>query len=108
MFDAVYKFKISDEGEWKADFKFEFNQIDNNFDDRLPPPEGRKGPFYAQEYSRIQSNTAVRARKLAKPSWDLISGRSDEEFGKLILEEEHLNKTINFSFQYHYINKGKW
>jgi anaerobic magnesium-protoporphyrin IX monomethyl ester cyclase len=105
MFTAIYKFKINDAGEWNADFYFELNQIPNPYDDR---PEGKKGPFYAQEYSRLQSNTAKRARKLAKPDWDSEYGRSEEEFRELLEEEWRLNKTVDFSFNYHYVGTGNW
>jgi anaerobic magnesium-protoporphyrin IX monomethyl ester cyclase len=107
MFNARYNFSITEKGEWEADFFFRFEQVDNIFDDRLPPPFGRKGPFYAQDYSRITSNTAVRARKLAKPTWG-DSGRSGQDFADLLAEEEFLNKTVDFSFVYHYKDKGDW
>tara|TARA_R110000868_G_scaffold102091_1_gene281113 strand:- start:50252 stop:52381 length:2130 start_codon:yes stop_codon:yes gene_type:complete len=108
MLTAVYKFKIDKDGNWDADFTWDFKQVDNIFDDRLPPPEGRKGPFYAQDYSRMMSNTAKRARRIAKPSWDLETGRDDNDFGELLNEEDELNKTIDFSFNYRYVNKGNW
>ena len=108
MYTAVFKFKIDDLGYWTADFDFEFNQIDNPYDDRARPPEGRKGPFYAQDYSRMMSNTAARARKLAKPTWSTDTGRGDSDFWELLKEEEHLNKTIDFSFKYRYQGTGNW
>lgn len=108
MYNAVYKFKITDEGLWEADFDIKFDQIDNPFDDRAPPPEGRKGPFYAQDYSRIQANTAKRARKLAKPDWDKDEGRSGQDFADLLNEEAALNATIDFSFELKYKNTGDW
>jgi hypothetical protein len=108
MYTAVFKFKIDDSGQWTADFDFEFNQIDNPYDDRARPPEGRKGPFYAQDYSRMMSNTAARARKLAKPTWSTDTGRGDSDFWELLKEEEHLNKTIDFSFKYRYQGTGNW
>jgi len=107
MFNARYSFSITEKGEWDADFFFRFEQVDNPYDDRMPPPLGRKGPFYAQDYSRITSNTAIRARKLAKPSWG-DSGRSGQDFSDLLAEEELLNKTVDFSFVYHYKDKGDW
>ncbi len=107
MFEAHYIFEIDDSGNWKADFKFDFKQIDNPMDDRKPPPEGRKGPFYAQDYSRITSNTALRARKLARPDWG-IDGRDGADFSKLLQRELVLNATIDFSFDYHYVGSGKW
>jgi hypothetical protein len=102
------EFKIDIDGNWEADFTWNFKQVDNIFDDRLPPPDGRKGPFYAQDYSRMMSNTAKRARRIAKPNWDLETGRDDNDFGELLNEEDELNKTIDFSFDYRYVNKGKW
>jgi hypothetical protein len=108
MYTAVFKFKIDDLGQWTADFDFEFNQIDNPYDDRARPPEGRKGPFYAQDYSRMMSNTAARARKLAKPTWSADTGRGDSDFWELLKEEEHLNTTIDFSFKHRYQGTGNW
>lgn len=108
MYNAVFKFSITEDGIWSADFKFNFDQIDNPFDDRLPPPEGRKGPFFAQDYSRMMSNTAKRARKLAKPTWSLEEGRSGQDFADLLDEEIVLNNTIDFSFKYRYRSTGDW
>ena len=108
MFNAVYKFKISDSGKWEADFDMKFEQIDNPFDDRERPPLGRKGPFYAQDYSRMMSNTALRARKLAKPTWSDAEGRDGQDFSDLLDEETELNKTVDFTFDYHYIGYGNW
>ena len=108
MYYATYKFIITDEGKWDADFDIMFTQVDNNFDDREPPPLGRKGPFYAQDYSRMQSNTVKRARKLAKPSWSDEDGRDGQDFSDLLDEEKELNETIDFSFKLHWIESGDW
>jgi hypothetical protein len=105
---ATYKFKITDEGIWDADFDIKFEQVDNPYDDRLPPPEGRKGPFYAQDYSRIQANTAKRARKLAKTTWDSEEGRSGQDFSDLLNEEANLNASIDFSFHLKWQGTGDW
>jgi hypothetical protein len=105
---AIYKFIISDEGVWYADFDIEFVQVDNPMDNRTPPPEGRKGPFYAQDYSRWQSNTVKRARKLAKPSWSNEEGRSDQDFTDLLNEEKYLNENIDFSFHLKWQGNGDW
>lgn len=108
MFNATYTFKISDDGNWKADFKYDFKQIDNPYDNRDMPPIGRKGPFYAQDYSRMKSNAAKRSRKLAKPTWDAEHGRGDQDFMELLNEEQFFNETIDFTFNYHYSGNGKW
>jgi len=105
---ATYKFKISDEGVWEADFDIKFEQVDSPLDDRERPPIGRKGPFYAQDYSRMQSNTVKRARKLAKPEWDTNEGRSGDDFTALLDEEAHLNATIDFSFHCQWQGQGDW
>ena len=104
---ATYKFKISDEGQWEADFDIKFDQVDNPLDDR-DPAEGRKGPFYAQDYSRWQSNTVKRARKLAKPKWSNETGRDDNDFWQLLEEEKELNETIDFSFHLQWQGTGDW
>jgi len=107
MFNGVYKFRISKEGLWNAAFTYDFKQMVNPYDDRGDPE--RKGkPFYAQDYSRLKSNAAYRARRLAKPDWDIKEGRNDDEFFTLLDEERILNETVDFSFKYTYINTGQW
>jgi hypothetical protein len=108
MFNANYKFVIDEEGKWEADFHFKFEQVENPYDDRAGGAGSRKGAFYAQDYSRMQSNTAARARNLAKPTWDLKEGRSGNDFSILLAEEVMLNKTVDFSFAYHYEGTGHW
>jgi len=107
MYTASFKFKISDSGDWFADFNFDFKQIDNHLDNRDPPPKGRKGPFFAQDYSRLKSNAAIRARILAKPPWG-AEGRNDKDFWELLEEERMLNETIDFTFNYRYQQRGSW
>jgi hypothetical protein len=108
MYTATFKFKITEDGKWNADFYYNFEQVDNPYDDREPYPAGRKGAFYAQDYSRIQSNTAKRARRLARPGWSVDDGRSGHDFSDLLNEEAALNASIDFSFNYHYIGEGDW
>ena len=109
MFNAVFKFRINKKGKWKADFKMSFDQIDNPYDDRETPENGgRKGAFYAQDYSRIQANTAKRARMLAKADWDVNEGRSGQDFSDLLREEEELNASMDFSFKHQYKGTGDW
>ncbi len=107
MLRANFRFKISDSGIWFALFQYDFTQVDNEFDDRAYPPEGRKGPFYAQDYSRIKNNTATRARRLAKPKWG-EDGRTDADFSFILTEEQILNDTIDWSFSHKYLGTGNW
>lgn len=108
MYNAVFKFKITDDGQWEADFSYKFDQVDNPWDDREAPPRGRKGPFYAQDYSRMMTNTAKRARRLAKPTWDVVEGRNGQDFADLLNEEAELNSLVDFSFTYKYKGSGDW
>lgn len=105
-FNAEYKFKISPAGQWAADFQMKFTQInpDPATDHREPEYQG---PFIAQEYSRIKSASATRARKLAKPIWG-EEGRNDLHFWELLTEERVLNRTINFSFEHSWNGTGDW
>lgn len=106
---ATFKFSIDNKGKWKADFKFKFIQDVENPDDMMyARPADRLGPFYAQDYSRMMSNTAKRARILAKPGWDIVSGRSDQEFWDLLDEEKLLAASLDFTFDYHYKDTGNW
>lgn len=106
MYTAVFKFSINDAGQWSADFDFNFDQIKNKPYQEKDPD--RCGPFYMNDFSRLKSNTAIRARQLAKPEWDMENGKNDMEYWALIQEEFALNKVTDFSFNYHYIDTGDW
>lgn len=105
MFNGVYKFRITADGKWKAHFTYDFKQVDNPYDMRAPE---KRGAFFAQEYSRMQSNSAYRARRLAKPDWDIKEGRSDADFHEMLEEEWFLNDHVDFSFNYVYEGSGQW
>ena len=99
--EAVYKFRISAEGKWKADFMWDLKQPPN-------PYTFKPDAFIAQDYSRLMSHPAKRARKLAKPEWDAETGRDVDQFHRLIEDEKVLNNTIDFSFTYRYRGQGSW
>jgi anaerobic magnesium-protoporphyrin IX monomethyl ester cyclase len=103
-FTADYNFKINNEGEWTADFKFNFIQY---WEHEPYKEEERQGPFFAQDFSRMTSNPALRARKLAKPEWGM-DGRSGDDFMELMAEEQILNQTVNWSFNYDWKSTGNW
>lgn len=98
-----YKFLISPEGYWTADFKAEFKQEGTIY----PDDPDRNGPFRFQEYSDLKSSTAIRARRFAKPAWG-EEGRSHEGFMAALKHEKMLNETIDFSFKLHWKGDGKW
>ena len=104
-YNAIYKFSISEQGQWSADFKIEFQQHYDSDND--PRDSHRHGPFFAQEFSRMNGNAAVRARKLAKPSWGM-DGRSHKDFEELLNEEFFLNQTTQWSFNWSWQGNGDW
>jgi hypothetical protein len=103
IFIAEYDFEILASGQWSADFKFDFTQKSFIYPD---DPE-RNGPFRAQDYSRIKSSGATRARRIAKPEWG-ENGRTDSDFMKLLNEEKVLNQTLDFSFKLEWKGEGNW
>ena len=103
-FTGEFKFKISTDGKWTADFKWDFIQhweLDSyrNAD--------RQGPFFAQDFSNMTSNASIRARRLAKPDWGM-EGRSADDYNKLFAEEKDLNKNVDWTFNFHWSGKGDW
>lgn len=105
---ARYNFSIDDDGKWNADFDIEFKQLKNPDDIHKNNQPERFGPFLAIDFSRLQSNTARRARKLAKPTWSIETGRNDVEYGELLTEEREINATTDFSFHLYYQGTGNW
>lgn len=105
LYTAVYKFSIDDTGNWSADFSIDFLQKHDSKND--PREEHRHGPFFAQEFSRMQGNAAQRARRLAKPEWGQ-EGRSNKDFDELLSEEFFLNQTTEFSFSWKWKDSGLW
>lgn len=101
---AEYDFKINHQGQWSANFDVKFQQYWEY--DQYKELE-RQGPFFAQEYSRLAGNAAVRARKLAKPVWG-ETGRSHKEFHSLLDDEIFLNQSIDFSFDFSWQGQGTW
>jgi radical SAM superfamily enzyme YgiQ (UPF0313 family) len=104
-YTAEYKFSITTEGIWSADFKINFKQVYSNKND--PRKSLRHGPFFAQEFSRMTGNAAQRARKLAKPRWG-DQGRSYQDFDDLLKEELYLNRTVDWSFDWKWNGSGNW
>jgi hypothetical protein len=104
-YTAEYKFSITTEGIWSADFKINFKQVYSNKND--PRKSLRHWPFFAQEFSRMTGNAAQRARKLAKPRWG-DQGRSYQDFDDLLREELYLNRTVDWSFDWKWNGSGNW
>ena len=103
-FDAKFKFTITDDGKWRADFKYVFRQHVEYDPNREPE---RQGPFFLQDFSRMTSNPAIRARKLAKPKWGM-EGRTGDDFMQDMAEEAKLNQHTNWTFEHKYKFTGDW
>jgi radical SAM superfamily enzyme YgiQ (UPF0313 family) len=103
--DSEHIFEIDDDGNWKAKFWVKFTQP--SYEECIKDSQTPRGPFFAQDYSRIQLNTAIRARKFAKPEWG-DEGRNHEQFMALLSEETELNKTVDLSFEHHWEGSGYW
>ena len=103
-YNADYQFTISDAGIWTAKFKYDFKQA---WEYEPYKEQDRQGPFFAQDFSRMTSNPAMRAKQLAKPSWGM-EGRSGDDFTVLMAEEAELNKKIDWTFNYEWSGEGDW
>lgn len=90
---AVCKFEIDSTGSWSADFKFNFEE-DNN-------------PWRYQDYSRETSTPAKRARMIAIPESRGESVWTTAVYDTHLQLIEELRRS-NFSFNYHYVDSGKW
>lgn len=107
MYMGEYFFSIDADGNWQADFQYDFDQnIDNYLDDR-DKDDPLYGPFFPQDYSYMESNAALRARRLAKPEWGMGS-RRQEDWDEMMVEAMDLNRDIDFTFSHHYKGSGKW
>lgn len=104
--NSEHIFEIDDDGSWVAKFTVDFKQ---------PPADPkqyevdtpRRSPFFAQDYSRLQLNTAKRSRVFAKPSWG-DEGRNHVEFQSLLDEERYLNENMDFTFTHTWEGTGYW
>lgn len=104
VYHAEFKFEITEQGKWSADFNWKFKQS-YEYNEYAEPE--RQGPFFAQDFSRMTSNAAVRARRLAKPDWG-IEGRDWPEYVAMIEEEKRLSDIIDWSFDHVWIGTGDW
>jgi len=105
LYTAEYNFQIDKLGKWNADFKIDFVQEYDSINDTRE--DYRHGPFFAQEFSRMQGNAAIRARQLAKPKWG-ETGRSHADFDNLLNEEFYLNQITDWNFNWTWKGEGTW
>lgn len=123
--DAEYVFNIDDNGNWDADFKWNFEQEvkpesefkDHHWTDHLGNEyvaADTSGPVWKiVDFSQGSSNSVVRARKLAwkddpsKKNIDPANAYKEERFWELSKEFVNIRQ-LDFSFNYAWQGKGKW
>lgn len=88
-FDAKYYFEIDEEGNWKADFKMSFKQ----------PEEYWHHNSFAHSDSNAHKRIQTWSRKSKFPVKTLEEGYQD-------LVDNYLDTDL--SFDYHYVDQGKW
>jgi hypothetical protein len=91
-YNARYVFEIDNNGNWKADFKFDYKQPENYWIHALHNPD-----------TVGESNVAKRIQVFTKKA----------KFPKKTLDEIYQDyidnyKDIDLSFNYHYVGEGKW
>lgn len=119
--NAIYKFKIDLDGNWTADFTWDYQQDkqdpwnDTHWyqDDKLyssPDPMGKV--WSIMDFTRDNSNAAIRARRLAWKGTD----KSKKDPYNAFDENEYWEKSqkffeirdLDFSFNYSWQGSGKW
>ena len=119
--DAEYDFEIDDDGNWTADFWWDYEQDEyTDWNDRYWIERGRMqmspdpvGPVWSiMDFTRDNSNSVVRARKLA---WKGTEKAKQDPYNAFDLNtfKRHerdflMHRNLNFSFKYAWQGKGKW
>jgi hypothetical protein len=121
--DADYIFEIDANGNWTADFKWDYQQdkTKEKWDDKfwITPqrtvsvsPDTYDAVWAQMDFTRDNSNAAIRARKLAwkgteKTKQDPFNASIPIEFAKNNLEYLTIRE-LDYSFKYEWQGKGKW
>jgi radical SAM superfamily enzyme YgiQ (UPF0313 family) len=120
--DADYVFEIDDDGNWNADFWWQYQQDPyDDWEDKYWFEDGEQrmgvdpwSPVWAiMDFTRENSNAVVRARRLAwkgdpdKKNKDPYSAYDKDVFREH--EKQFLKfRNIDLSFKYMWQGKGKW
>ena len=92
--NVTYLFSINEQGEWEADFTFDFRQDDN--------------AWKWHDYARETSTSARRARTLGLSGSNGEIMLTPEKFKHDLDVASELNEGTNFSFDLNWIGKGVW
>jgi radical SAM superfamily enzyme YgiQ (UPF0313 family) len=121
--DADYIFEIDADGNWSADFRWDYQQDKPKaqWEDKywvtpeqkvLCSPDTWDKVWALMDFTRDNSNAAVRSRKLAwkgtdKKNKDPLNAHDPYEFAKQGLEYVAIRE-LDFSFKYDWKGTGKW
>ena len=119
--DAEYDFEIDDEGNWTADFWWDYQQDEyNDWNDKYWIERGKMqmspdpwSPVWSiMDFTRDNSNSVVRARKLAWKGTDHAKRDPYNAFDLNTFKKHErdflLARNIDFSFKHKWQGKGKW
>jgi hypothetical protein len=102
---AVYKFAITDGGEWSADFDVSYRQPEFTAGIPYKTPDQ---PWCAIDFGRNNSNSAVRARRLARPDLaDPSHGFNDDDWARIQVQHQRM-KSVDLSFAFRWTQQGSW
>ena len=120
--DAEYNFTIDDDGNWTADFNWDYQQDPyDDWNDKFWIEDGKQmmsvdpwSPVWAiMDFTRENSNAVIRARKLAwkgdaeKKSKDPFNAFDPKVFKQHEVEFLEV-RDLDLSFKYDWKGKGKW
>jgi hypothetical protein len=121
---ANYDFEISDDGEWSADFWWDYKQTHTDYeyqDHEYPDENGNMildphtvGPvFTVMNFFGDNSNAAIRARKLAWKGDPNFKGKDpwsafDSDWFSKVKQDFATARYHDYSFKYDWQGKGKW
>ena len=102
---AVYRFNINAQGAWTADFDISYQQPP--FTAGIPHKTPDQ-PWCAIDFGRNNRNSAIRARRLARPDLtDPAEGFNDGDWARIMAQHEQI-KDRDLSFHVQWQGQGYW
>jgi len=102
---AVYRFEIDGRGRWSADFDISY--VQPPFTPGIPHKTPDQ-PWCAIDFGRNNSNSAIRARRLARPDLeDAAHGFNDQDWENIQAHHREIS-TLDLSFDLRWRGQGDW
>jgi len=102
---AVYRFEIDDAGMWSADFDISYQQPP--FTAGIPHKTPDQ-PWCPIDFGRNNSNSAIRARRLARPDLkDPSQGFNSDDQQRIQAQHDEV-KHLDLSFAVRWQSRGSW